>query len=82
MELFGTLLITGLGGQPCIGHLGESGTNGAGPLYPMDLFCVEVIFCGVYPPRNEASEFTPENGWLEYDCFLFGFGLFSGAMSC
>ena len=26
------------------------------------------------------SEFTPENGWLEYDRFLLGPGLFSGAM--
>ena len=25
------------------------------------------------------SQFAPENGWLEYDSFLLGFGLFSGA---
>ena len=25
------------------------------------------------------SEFTPENGWLEYHCFLLGVCLFSGA---
>ena len=24
---------------------------------------------------------APENGWLEYDCFLLGFGLFSGALA-
>ena len=29
----------------------------------------------------ETNIFTPENGWLEYDPFLLGFGLFSGA-SC
>ena len=28
----------------------------------------------------ETNIFAPENGWLEYDCFLLGFGLFSGAM--
>ena len=27
------------------------------------------------------SEFTPENGWLEDDRFLLGFGLFSGALA-
>ena len=27
------------------------------------------------------SEFTPENGWLEYDPFLLGFCLFSGALA-
>ena len=26
------------------------------------------------------SKFAPKNGWLEYDPFLLGFGLFSGAM--
>ena len=26
------------------------------------------------------SEFTPENGWLEDDPFLFGIPLFSGAI--
>ena len=25
------------------------------------------------------SKFAPKNGWLEYDPFLLGFGLFSGA---
>ena len=25
------------------------------------------------------SEFAPENGWLEYDRYLLGFGLVSGA---
>ena len=29
----------------------------------------------------ETNIFAPENGWLEYDPFLLGFGLFSGA-SC
>ena len=27
----------------------------------------------------ETNIFAPENGWLEYDCFLLGFGLFSDA---
>ena len=27
----------------------------------------------------ESNSFAPENGWLEYDCFLLGPGLFSGA---
>ena len=27
---------------------------------------------GQYPPWNESSEFTPENGWLEDDPFLLG----------
>ena len=27
----------------------------------------------------ETNIFAPENGWLEYDPFLLGFGLFSGA---
>ena len=30
----------------------------------------------------ETNIFAPKNGWLEYDPFLLGFGLFSGAMSC
>ena len=28
------------------------------------------------PPETDI--FAPENGWLEYDPFLLGFGLFSG----
>ena len=32
-------------------------------------------------PPNEASNLAPENGWLEYDCFLLGPGLFSGALA-
>ena len=28
----------------------------------------------------ETKIFAPENGWLEYDCFLLGPGLLSGAM--
>ena len=31
-------------------------------------------------PPETKSEFTPENGWLEYKPFLLGPGLFSGAM--
>ena len=27
----------------------------------------------------ETNIFTPKNGWLEYNPFLLGFGLFSGA---
>ena len=27
------------------------------------------------------TNITPENGWLEYDPFLLGFGLFSGRVS-
>ena len=34
-----------------------------------------------YPAPETNSEFTPENGWLEYDCFMLGFGLFSGAFA-
>ena len=34
-------------------------------------------FGDVYPPWN--YQFAPENGWLEYDRFLLGPGLFSGA---
>ena len=33
----------------------------------------------VYPPWN--SHFAPEDGWLEYDCFLLGPGLLSGAFA-
>ena len=33
-----------------------------------------------YAPWNEASEFTPENGWLE-DEFPFGKAIFSGAFA-
>ena len=29
----------------------------------------------------ETNIFAPENGWLEYDPFLLGFGLFSGVNS-
>ena len=32
------------------------------------------------PTRPETTIFAPKNGWLEYDPFLLGFGLFSGAM--
>ena len=31
----------------------------------------------IYTP--EVSQFAPENGWLEDDPFLLGFGNFSGA---
>jgi len=32
-------------------------------------------------PSRKLTAKAPENGWLEYDCFLLGrFGLFSGAM--
>ena len=31
------------------------------------------------PP--ETNIFAPENGWLEYDPFLLGPGLFSGAFA-
>ncbi len=40
----------------------------------MDLQC---FICFTLPETNIA----PENGWLEYDCFLLGPGLFSGAMA-
>ena len=30
-------------------------------------------------PSLKLTAKTPENGWLEYDCSLLGFGLFSGA---
>ena len=29
----------------------------------------------------ETNIFAPKNGWLEYDCFLLGPGLFSGAFA-
>ena len=29
----------------------------------------------------ETNIFAPKNGWLEYDPFLLGFGLFSGAFA-
>ena len=31
-------------------------------------------------PETKPASLTPENGWLEYDRFLLGPGLFSGAM--
>ena len=31
-------------------------------------------------PSLKLTAKAPENGWLEYDCFLLGPGLFSGAM--
>ena len=31
-------------------------------------------------PPLKLTAFAPENGWLEYDRFLLGPGLFSGAM--
>ena len=37
-----------------------------------------VLLTHTLPETNIA----PENGWLEYDPFLLGFGLFSGAVSC
>ena len=30
---------------------------------------------------DETNIFAPENGWLEYDPFLLGPGLFSGAFA-
>ena len=30
-------------------------------------------------PSLKLTAKAPENGWLEYDPFLLGFGLFSGA---
>ena len=35
----------------------------------------------IYTLPETNSEFTPENGWLEYKPFLLGFGLFSGAFA-
>ena len=40
-----------------------------------------MFFLGDCTLPETNSEFTPENGWLEYDRFLLGPGLFSGA-SC
>ena len=31
-------------------------------------------------PSLKLTAKAPENGWLEYDCFPLGPGLFSGAM--
>ncbi len=45
-----------------------------GSIHPLILGEIIAI---TLPETN--SEFTPENGWLEYDPFLLGFGLFSGA---
>ena len=42
------------------------------------------IFQGVNVGVNtlpETNMFAPENGWLEYDPFLLGPGLFSGAFA-
>ena len=39
----------------------------------------------IYTPQKltmdtlPETNISPENGWLEYDCFLLGPGLFSGA---
>ena len=48
-------------------------------IHPQNLHFLgfHVSFRGVYnlPETNIA----PKNGWLEYDPFLLGFGLFSGA---
>ena len=38
---------------------------------------LNIFTINTLPETN--SEFTPENGWLEDDPFLLGFGLFSGA---
>ena len=35
----------------------------------------------VYLPSLKLTANAPENGWLEYDCFLLGPGLFSGAFA-
>ena len=32
-----------------------------------------------HPPETN-SKFTPENGWLEYDCFLLGWLIFGGKL--
>ena len=32
-------------------------------------------------PSLKLTSKAPENGWLEYDPFLLGFGLFSGAFA-
>ena len=29
---------------------------------------------------TETNIFTPENGWLEYDCFLLGWPIFGGEL--
>ena len=36
-----------------------------------------ILDCYLHPLKLTAK--APENGWLEYDPFLLGFGLFSGA---
>ncbi len=38
---------------------------------------IYILYIYIYPPWNE--QLAPENGCLEYDRFLLGFGLFSGA---
>ena len=35
------------------------------------------FFVSVYPPY---SKFAPKNGWLEYDCFVFGWLVFRGEL--
>ena len=35
---------------------------------------------GEFALPETNSKFAPENGWLEDDCFLLGFGLSSGVM--
>ena len=54
------------------------------------IFCWESFGKGIQPERMKSlrptlpetnSQFVPKNGWLEYDPFLLGFGLFSGAFT-
>ena len=40
----------------------------------------EVIYIWELPPETN-SEFTPENGWLEYERFLLGWSIFRGYVS-
>ena len=46
--------------------------------FVMNMFGVSIVFVITFP----ETDIAPTNGWLEYDPFLLGFGLFSGAKSC
>ena len=58
--------------------LRTSPSSGVSPTLFKDVPVTNQFF--LTPTRPETTIFAPKNGWLEYDPFLLGFGLFSGAM--
>ena len=50
--------------------------KGSGCISSWSCFCFEVTI--TLPETN--SEFTPKNGWLEYDSFLLGWPIFRGEL--